>query len=101
MRLNRANSLLFAGLLYAGGLVVISVSPITEWRFIPEMPWEYLLRGWPKYWTGLDVLLNVLDLLIEEEFILLGQVIQVDLIGQIQNLLGIEWRRPLIFFLLL
>jgi VanZ family protein len=60
MRLNRANSLLFAGLLYAGGLVVISVSPITEWRFIPEMPWEYLLRGWPKYWTGLDVLLNVL-----------------------------------------
>ena len=48
-----------------------------------------------------DVLLNVLDLLIEEEFILLGQVIQVDLIGQIQNLLGIEWRRPLIFFLLL
>ncbi len=60
MRLNRANSLLFAGLLYAGGLVVISVSPITEWRFIPEMPWEYLLRGWPKYWTSLDVLLNVL-----------------------------------------
>lgn len=48
-----------------------------------------------------DVLLNVLDLLIEEELILLGQIIQVDLIGQIQYLLGIEWRRPLIFFLLL
>jgi hypothetical protein len=48
-----------------------------------------------------DVLLNVLDLLVEEELILLRQVIQVDLIGQIQNLLGIEWRRPLIFFLLL
>ena len=28
-----------------------------------------------------DVLLNVLDLLVEEELILLGQVIQVDLIG--------------------
>jgi len=60
MRLSRANSLLFAGLLYAGGLVVISVSPVTEWRFIPEMPWEFLARGWPKYWTSLDVFLNVL-----------------------------------------
>jgi hypothetical protein len=48
-----------------------------------------------------DVLLNVLDLLVEEELILLGQVIQVDLIGQIQYLLGIKWRRPLIFLLLL
>lgn len=48
-----------------------------------------------------DVLLNVLDLLVEEELILLRQVIKVDLIGQIQYLLGIEWRRPLIFFLLL
>jgi hypothetical protein len=28
-----------------------------------------------------DVLLNVLDLLVEEELILLGQVIQVNLIG--------------------
>lgn len=48
-----------------------------------------------------DVLLNVLDLLVEEELILLRQVIKVDLIGQIQYLLGIKWRRPLIFFLLL
>jgi hypothetical protein len=48
-----------------------------------------------------DVLLNVLDLLVEEELILLGQVIKVDLIGQIQYLLGIKWRRPLIFLLLL
>jgi hypothetical protein len=48
-----------------------------------------------------DVLLNVLDLLVEEELILLGQVIQVDLIGQIQYLLGIKRRRPLIFFFLL
>jgi hypothetical protein len=48
-----------------------------------------------------DVLLNVLDLLVEEELILLRQVIKVDLIGQIQYLLGIKWRRPLIFFFLL
>ena len=48
-----------------------------------------------------DVLLNVLDLLVEEELILLGQVIKVDLIGQIQYLLGVNWRRPLIFFFLL
>ena len=48
-----------------------------------------------------DVLLNVLDLLVEEELILLGQVIKVDLIGQIQYLLGVKWRRPLIFLLLL
>ena len=48
-----------------------------------------------------DVLLNVLDLLVEEELILLRQVIQVDLIGQIQYLLGVKWRRPVIFLLLL
>jgi hypothetical protein len=48
-----------------------------------------------------DVLLNVLDLLVEEELILLGQVIKVDLIGQIQYLLGVKWRCPLIFFFLL
>ena len=48
-----------------------------------------------------DILLNVLDLLVEEELILLRQIIQVDLVGQIQYLLGIKWRRPLIFFLFL
>jgi hypothetical protein len=48
-----------------------------------------------------NVLLNVLDLLVEEELILLRQVIKVDLIGQIQYLLGIKWRRPLVFFFLL
>ena len=48
-----------------------------------------------------DVLLNVLDLLIEEELILLRQVIQVNLIGQIQYLLGVKWTRPLVFFSLL
>jgi hypothetical protein len=48
-----------------------------------------------------NVLLNVLDLLVEEELILLGQVIKVDLIGQIQYLLGVKRRCPLIFFFLL
>jgi VanZ family protein len=60
MRLSRALSMLLAGLLYACGIVVISLTPIADWRFIPQPPWEFLFSPWPRYWTGFDVLVNVL-----------------------------------------
>lgn len=60
MRMTRAKSLLLAGLLYALGIAVISLSPISGWQFVPEYPWEYLATPWPRYWTGFDVMVNVL-----------------------------------------
>ncbi len=60
MRLGRSGSLFLAGLLYAAGLAVVSLSPLTDWRFIPQAPWEYLWGPWPRYWTGFDVLVNVI-----------------------------------------
>jgi VanZ family protein len=52
--------MLIAGLLYACGIMVISLTPVADWRFIPEAPWAYLFLPWPRYWTGFDVLVNVL-----------------------------------------
>lgn len=60
MAVSRALSMLIAGLLYACGIMVISLTPIADWRFIPEPPWEFLFSPWPRYWTGFDVLVNVL-----------------------------------------
>lgn len=60
MRVNRATSLLLAGIFYAAGICVISLSPISGWSFIPEYPWAYLTQPWPRYWTGFDVMVNVL-----------------------------------------
>jgi VanZ family protein len=60
MALSRALSMLIAGLLYACGIMVISLTPIADWRFIPEPPWEFMFLPWPRYWTGFDVLVNVL-----------------------------------------
>jgi VanZ family protein len=60
MQLDRANSTALAALLYAVGLAVITLSPLTDWRYIPQAPWDYLLAPWPRYWTGFDLLVNVL-----------------------------------------
>jgi VanZ family protein len=60
MQLNRTNSTALAALLYAVGLAVITISPLTDWRFIPQAPWDYLFAPWPRYWTGFDLLVNVL-----------------------------------------
>jgi VanZ family protein len=60
MSLGRSGSLFLAGLLYAAGLAVVSLSPLTDWRFIPQAPWEFLSGPWPRYWTGFDVLVNVI-----------------------------------------
>ncbi|WVN41755.1 VanZ family protein [beta proteobacterium MWH-UniP1] len=60
MPLSRSTSMLVAGLLYACGIVVISLTPLQDWVFIPEPPWGFLFLPWPRYWTGFDVLVNVL-----------------------------------------
>lgn len=60
MRVSRATSLAIAALLYAGGLALISLSPLTDWRFVPEAPWGFLSQPWPRYWTSFDVLVNLL-----------------------------------------
>jgi len=58
--MNRANSLFLAAALYAAGIMVISLSPFTDWRFIPEPPWAFLGKPWPRYWTLLDLMVNIL-----------------------------------------
>lgn len=58
--MNRANSLFLAAALYAAGIMVISLSPFTGWRFIPELPWAFLSKPWPRYWTLLDLMANIL-----------------------------------------
>jgi VanZ family protein len=58
--MKRATSLLIAGALFASGLAVISLTPFNGWRYVPEPPWSYLAQPWPRYWTGLDVLVNLL-----------------------------------------
>ncbi len=58
--MKRATSLLIASALFATGLAVISITPFNGWRFVPEMPWSFLTQPWPRYWTRLDVVVNVL-----------------------------------------
>jgi VanZ family protein len=60
MRITRANSMALAAVLYAVGLCMVTVSPLNSWRTIPQPPWEYLFAPWPRYWTGFDVLVNVI-----------------------------------------
>jgi len=52
--------MVLAALLYALGLCMVTVSPLTSWRPIPQPPWEYLFMPWPRYWTGFDVLVNLI-----------------------------------------
>lgn len=60
MRVTRAFYFSAAALLYAIGLAVITLTPINQWRFIPQAPWEYLFSGWPRYWTGFDLMVNIM-----------------------------------------
>lgn len=47
-------------LVYAGLVVYSSLYPFTDWRDQGPLPWGFLLAPWPHYWTGFDVLSNVL-----------------------------------------
>lgn len=47
-------------LVYAGLIVYASLYPFTEWRYQGIVSWAFMTAGWPKYWTGFDVVSNVL-----------------------------------------
>lgn len=41
-------------------IVYASLYPFDQWRDQGIAPWEFLTAPWPKYWTGFDVVANVL-----------------------------------------
>lgn len=45
---------------YLGLIVYASLYPFAHWRDQGIMPWLFLTAPWPKYWTGFDVISNVL-----------------------------------------
>ena len=47
-------------LVYVGLIVYASLYPFTEWRYQGIVSWAFMWAGWPKYWTGFDVVSNVL-----------------------------------------
>ena len=46
--------------LYAGLIVYASLYPFEGWRVQGIAPWSFLLAPLPRYWTGFDVVSNVL-----------------------------------------
>lgn len=45
---------------YFGLIIYASLYPFAYWRDQGIWPWQFLLTSWPKYWTGFDVISNVL-----------------------------------------
>lgn len=45
---------------YAVLIVYASLYPFSGWRDQEIAPWDFLLAGWPKYWTAFDLVANVL-----------------------------------------
>lgn len=47
-------------LVYVGLVVYASLYPFSDWRDQGALPWDFLVAPWPVYWTGFDLLANVL-----------------------------------------
>lgn len=47
-------------LIYTGLIVYASLYPFADWRDQGIVPWAFLWAPFPKYWTGFDVVSNVL-----------------------------------------
>lgn len=45
---------------FAGLIVYASLYPFADWRDQGIAPWAFLAAPWPRYWTGFDLLSNVL-----------------------------------------
>lgn len=45
---------------YAALVVYASLHPFTGWRDLGLSPFAFLEGGWPRYWTGFDLAINVL-----------------------------------------
>jgi len=59
-------------LVYAGLIVYASLYPFANWRDQGIAPWLFLTAPWPKYWTGFDVVSNVLGYMPIGFFLTLG-----------------------------
>ncbi len=46
--------------LYAGLIVYASLYPFADWRVPGHSPWQFLWLPWPRYWTGFDLVANLL-----------------------------------------
>lgn len=46
-------------LAYAVLVLYASLYPFADWRDQGPLPWHFLLSPWPVYWTGFDLLANV------------------------------------------
>lgn len=46
--------------IYAVLIVYASLYPFENWRFQGVASWDFMTASWPRYWTGFDVLSNVL-----------------------------------------
>lgn len=44
---------------YAALVIYASLYPFSGWRNQEIPPWDFLFAGWPKYWTGFDLVANV------------------------------------------
>ncbi len=49
--------------LYAGLIVYASLYPSSGWRLPGVGPFDYLLLGWPRWWTRFDLIANLLGYL--------------------------------------
>ena len=59
-------------LVYAGLIVYASLYPFVGWRDQGMAPMLFLTAPWPKYWTGFDVVSNVLGYMPVGFFLTLG-----------------------------
>jgi len=46
--------------IYAVLIVYASLYPFENWRFQGSLSWSFLSAPWPRYWTGFDLVANVL-----------------------------------------
>ncbi len=47
-------------LLYTGLIFYASLYPFSDWRYQGIVPWAFLSGPWPRYWSGFDVVVNVI-----------------------------------------
>ncbi|MRD73417.1 VanZ family protein [Rhodocyclus tenuis] len=50
----------YLALAYLLLIVYASLHPFTDWRDLGLSPFAFLDGGWPRYWTGFDLAINVL-----------------------------------------
>lgn len=56
----RRTAAMALAVLYAGLIIYASLYPFEGWREQGLTPWSFLWAPWPRYWTGFDLVSNVL-----------------------------------------